>query len=530
MKGLRLQLSTLKKLFSFSSNSFFSTVAGASALIVLFSFISRATGFIREIVTASFFGINVKFDFFLVGAVLPVIIVSIIQYFFQNFFIPVYLNIYNTDKSKSEVFFRKIFLFVIIYSALFLILISIFADLIVGAFIAGGEGKSIAKNVMMIMICSIPFQSLAYLISSYLQAHKDFSLPAISQLWMNLLSIISIILLTRAIDIYSIPAGYLLGSIFQFGFLLWKLKLQGFKLFGDINYTYRKNQLWKMISLVLLIEIFGQLYVFIDRLFVEKIDAGGLASLNYASIIYLLPISMVAIGFSTAIFPRITETLMNKEFHLFSLIFRKAVAILVFLFLPLTIVFIFWSQPIIQLFFQRGEFDNHATLITSKLLSIYAASLLFISIYSLINKTLFAQMNYFPLLFLQFLGIVSKLLLSVLLVDSFKQYGLAVSSTISYLFISIAALIYLFKKLEILSFTELVKDFFLILINSLFSFLLTLFIYQYFHSDLFIINLLFILIFFFIYFFNSFLLKSVHVRFLYEEYFIKSGLKKTPNS
>ena len=74
------------------SRKFTSTVAGASLLLATLGLLSRGIGFIREVVFASYFGLGKNYDIYLVGAVLPITIDTIIFYLVQNYFIPSFHN------------------------------------------------------------------------------------------------------------------------------------------------------------------------------------------------------------------------------------------------------------------------------------------------------------------------------------------------------------------------------------------------------------------------------------------------------
>ncbi len=72
---------------------FTSTIAGASIFISVIGLLSRGLGFIREMIFANNFGLETEFDLYLVGAVLPITINTIILYIGQNYFIPEFQKI-----------------------------------------------------------------------------------------------------------------------------------------------------------------------------------------------------------------------------------------------------------------------------------------------------------------------------------------------------------------------------------------------------------------------------------------------------
>jgi len=90
-------------------NKFTSTIAGASILITGVGLFSKGFGFLREIVYANNFGLQSNFDYYLIGAVLPITINTAIFYLAQNYFIPIYNNKLRTGKDDAEKFLLNSF-------------------------------------------------------------------------------------------------------------------------------------------------------------------------------------------------------------------------------------------------------------------------------------------------------------------------------------------------------------------------------------------------------------------------------------
>ena len=93
------------------SEKFSSTITGAFITITLIIIISRALGFFREILFAKYFGTSNAFDIYLIGAVIPITINTIVLYLGQNYFIPRYNYIKSKGENPDEKFFKTIFIF-----------------------------------------------------------------------------------------------------------------------------------------------------------------------------------------------------------------------------------------------------------------------------------------------------------------------------------------------------------------------------------------------------------------------------------
>ena len=123
------------------SRKFTSTVAGASLLIATIGLLGRGIGFIREVVFASYFGIGKDFDIYLVGAVLPITVGTILLYTGQNYFIPSYNNYKQND---TQEFVGRSFITFLFFGLVIAFLLFIAANPIINLYM--GDSPASAKE------------------------------------------------------------------------------------------------------------------------------------------------------------------------------------------------------------------------------------------------------------------------------------------------------------------------------------------------------------------------------------------------
>jgi len=279
---------------------------------------------------------------------------------------------------------------------------------------------------------------------------------------------------------------------------------------------------------ILLIESIGQLYVILDRYFYTSVESGGIASLNYAYIIFILPISIFSIALATAVFPKITDTINNGSVAETEKIYKDSISINLLLFIPITFVFFQFGDTIVRLAFERGKFVDESTAVTVTALKCYSISLVFYSVYSVLNKMFYSTNMAKTLLIITLFGILIKLIFNYLLVSDYQQYGLAVSTTISYLFFFLISFILITIKLKIKNSSFFFKEFIFQLLNCFICYLMVLIILESFgFFD--IISQIFLLLFFVTtYLINLFFLdhKSSDIFYLIKDKFIFNRIFK----
>ena len=423
------------------SRKFTSTVAGASLLLAALGLLSRGIGFIREVVFASYFGLGQNYDIYLVGAVLPVTIDTIIFYLGQNFFIPSFHNFSARSKEDKDKFLRFNFWFFSFVGIVVALLMFLFSSQIVSLYLSDASPEVIKKatDVFNIFLITIPFTTSVSILTALLHSEFNFVSPGISRLFLNISIIVLVALFTPALDIYSIPIGYVAGTILQLIYLLAKTDL---KLFGE---SFKGSTLSSVLKgsflITVVVESISQLYIVSDRYFISSVDSGGIAALNYAQTLYLLPIAIVTLALSTAVLPKLSKSFASGSYNELEQTYNDGVKINLFIFVPLTFIFFFYGNDLIRIIYQRGNFSSSGTALTFSVLKYLAISFVFYSTYSITNKLMYSANLIKALLYITLAGIIIKIVFNFLLVDILKQDGLAVSTSLSYLFFFVSSVL-----------------------------------------------------------------------------------------
>ncbi len=461
---------------------FFLTVTGASLIIIFFGGINKFLGMIREIIFANNFGLNKSYELYLLSVVIPTVINTFIVYVGQNFFIPQYNRIkIQYGDVEARVFFNKALALFFILSLCTTIGLILSENLILNLF---GSGLTLnefvtAKKILFIVLFTIPLTGLMAVLLAYLQAEYDFKNAFISHLFLNLTLILVVILLTPALGIFSIPIGFLLGTLLQVGFLfIFVRKKIVFQDYWSKKGDFVKQFPAKVFLMTVFIELIGQLYVFIDRIFYSSVEPGGIAALNYATTIYLIPLSILSMAFSSAIFPKFSETYSSGRRDEIQNSLYSSMRITFFFFIPIALIFIIYAKPIVEVIYHRGLFNANDVAMTAEVLKIYSYSLIFFALYSILNKLLFGISAVKWLLVSSAIVIIVKGVTSYLLVVKYQQNGLAAASTISYLMYFIFGIAIVAKKIHLKKLNSPISAFLLTGVNAGFAILVTEFLFK----------------------------------------------------
>lgn len=415
---------------------FTSSVAGASLLLTSVGLVSRGLGMVREMVFAGSFGLSTQYDLFLVGTIIPLTVNTIVIYIAQNYFIPVYNRLKANYPEEAKTFVFKSVVMFVLGGILALTIIFLLSDQIIRLYLNSPVSDSaiLAVKVFRIYAFTIPLNAAFAVLAAFLYSEFDFKLPVFSQLFVNTAVIISVIVFSGNIGVLSIAFGYLTGICLQLIFtvvyiLRTKLKLVSIKR-GNKKLLYWDSGL----IIIIIIESLSQVYVISDRYFLSEVAKGGIAALSYSLNLFQLPVVIISVALSTALFPSFSKSFVENNVQEIKDKLAKFFSINLYLFIPLTFVYVFFGDVIIRIIFERGVFSSKDSYMTFETLRFLSISLIFYSSYAVLNKLLYSMELVRQLLIITVIGCSVKIIANFIMVGYLKQEGLALGTSISYIF------------------------------------------------------------------------------------------------
>lgn len=401
---------------------------------------SRVFGFVREILTASFLGAGAAAD----GLVFAIKFPSFFRRLFAEgalnaSFIPLFAGLLATKgENEARSFAEQILtiwvgaLFVLI--VLIELFLPIILPVIVPGFSATPERLFYAIEFSRITFPFIFFISLTALYSGILNSFDKFAIVACSPLVGNMV-IIAVVLSVQ--DLVFSP-----GSAFAWGVMLsgigqllcvWipafrrgmGLRLVWPQLSGNVVAFFK----------ILAPAAFGsgvvQVNLFIGAFMASWLPVGCMSYLSYADRLNQLPLSVIGIAVSTVLLPILSRHIRGEAWEEARKVQSQAIEFSMFLTLPATIALVFLADPLIQLVFERGAFttaDSHATAWTLQALAVGLPAYVLIKIFS---SNFFARQDTRTPLYTACVGIGVDIALSLALMDTYHQVGIAFATAIA---------------------------------------------------------------------------------------------------
>lgn len=341
---------------------------GLSSLALL----GRIAGFIREILMASKFGANSTTDAYLTTLILFDLSIAA-----NTAIISATLS-YLSRPNQLGKSYEKSLTKISVYAALAGILISFisfpFVDWIL-PHLLGTKYPAInvfGNSVKLLMILFSAVISCGIL-SAVLQLKGKLSIPGGLTIFLNGFSILSLVFLSGKLEIISIPAGLLIGTIL---FYVFQFVLTSKNSTPDYPEASIEILPW-IISIAL---VFGNLLLpsvvtLFERYFAFGMSEGTYSHYSYAIKLGLLPLTIFGYAISTSLLPIQTKFIRENNSDEFDRITIYAFLIgLISAAILVTIIFIF-AQPIVKILYEHGKFISIDTIATASVLRIYSLGL-----------------------------------------------------------------------------------------------------------------------------------------------------------
>jgi len=348
---------------------------------------SRILGFFRDVILAKLLGTGLRADAFFVALKIPNLFRDLVGEGATNAAVVPVMSEYLQRKEREE-FWR----FVGVVLALALIVLSLItiigvicAPLIVRA-IAPGFMADPPKLILAIRLTKWMFPYLIFIgLTAYcmgiLFTFRSFWVPAFSPCLLNISIIASALIASRTMDepVFGLAVGVLVGGVLQLLAQFRPLAKTGMKLIRPVSLKHPGAQ---KIGRLLVPRMLGsgvyQLTVLIDTFCASLamiVGQGGISAIYYANRIIQLPMGVFSIAMASAVLPSLSGHANKND----TASIRKTVAFslenIFFVMCPTMVFILLLSEPIIRILFQRGEFGDYSTSITSFALSFYALGL-----------------------------------------------------------------------------------------------------------------------------------------------------------
>jgi putative peptidoglycan lipid II flippase len=376
------------------------SVAQAAVLIALITFFSKFVGFAREVVIARQFGATGQTDAFLVGMMVPSLILGLFAGGLSTLIVPWYLGHKRQDPERARLLVNQVTLVWTIVFALVCLGVWLFAPQLVHVFARGFEESryDLAVQITRLLVPMGFMGIMTGLFTGLLQAESSFLVAIMWTFLGNIAVVVCLLAFSSRMGIHAWTLGQTAMAVVSFVPLV--VLLAG-KRYGFLRHFDVRHMDWPAVlqfaALLMPLVLAGSVHslnVMVDRWVASRLPEGAIAALNFSGRVWTLPISLVAGPIAIATFPSFSAMAADgSALHAMDDKVRRTVAFLAYIVVPSSVGIVILATPVTRLLFQRGAFDAAATTITASCVQMYALGLVFEAIAPVLAKVFYAFKN-----------------------------------------------------------------------------------------------------------------------------------------
>ncbi len=411
----------IKKLFKFSSR----TITSAALLLGGASFLSRILGLIRARIFAYQFGAGIELDMYYAAFRVPDLIFSIIiMGAVSSAFIPIFTAERLKDKKNSHWLLANNFLhtfsFLILILALVLIIV---APYLVKAIAPGfnAEAQRITTTLTRIMLIQPIILAISGIIAGILQSFNLFFAYALSPIMYNIGIISGALFFAPRWGIKGLAVGVVLGALFHLLIQIPSLISTGYKYHFHINL---KDKMMRKIVKLTIPRSLGlatiQLNTIVITAIASTLAVGSIAIFNYANDIQYVPLGIIGIAYAAAAFPSLSTAFAKKDLKSFRLFVSKTLLEIIYLVIPVTVLFFLLRNEITNVLLHTGAFSSNDVKITATLIGIFCIGIPFQSLIPLLSRAFFALHNTITPVVINLISVGINISLALFLIKNFQ--------------------------------------------------------------------------------------------------------------
>ena len=412
----------------------------AAWIIAFVTIVSKLIGFLRDIVIANFYGAGMVSDAYFYAYQIPsisIILLGGIGGPFHSAVVSVFSKMIPNLEEKAPANVNKLFNTFLTSSFLVFLLLGIlvfaFSDVIMQIIISNGSPELIRLASLHLKIMA-PVMTVGGVVGIYygiLIVYKEFLIPNISPILMSLAIIAIISLVHNDNSGVVLAAATTVGALCQFVYQLPKLKQLGFKFKPNLevmNNPQFKNIL-ELLFPAILSSTVGQVYIYVDMFFASQLQEGAWSAIGYANRLFQFPVGVLVTAFLVPLFPIFSKLVGEKDYDNIRYYFNKGVGLLNFAAFPVLVLILLLSTNAIQLIFQRGAFNEVATMMVSEALCYLSISIIFYVFRDSITRVFYAFNDSRTPFLVALSSIVIKFILNFLFVKQLGIGGITLSTS-----------------------------------------------------------------------------------------------------
>src|SRR5690625_3327671 len=413
-----------------------------AAVISGFTFLSRITGLIRDILIARSFGAGGLTDAFWVAFRIPNLLRRLFaEGAFSQAFVPILGDVKNTQPAQATQ--QLIDRVAIVLTAILMLvtLIGMIATPWVVSLMASGmrtaERQAEFSAAIWMTRAMFPYilcMSLVAFASGILNTWSRFAIPAFTPMLLNLAMIAASLWLVNYIDppIYALAIGVMAGGVLQLSMQWIALMRLGIaprlnlRLDRALRDAYVRKIIQKMIPATVGVSV-AQISILINTNIATWLQTGSVTWLSFADRLMEFPSALLGVALGTVLLPYLSAAHAKKDLQTYQRLLEWGLQLIFMFGLPAALGLALLSEGLVATLFNYGAFSAADVLQTQSAVIAYAAGLIGLLSIKVLAPAFYARQDIKTPVHIAIVVLILTQLMNLIFVPWLKHGGLALS-------------------------------------------------------------------------------------------------------
>lgn len=353
----------------------------------------KAVALAKEMVVAYYFGTSGALDAYLIAFLLPSLAVNVFGASFQSALIPALVGGANAgdeaDRTRfvTECFTRYVMTLVVL-TGILAVTASLFVEVI-----GYGDKFSADQRTAHLIYLLVPvffFGSLSTFFTALLAAKKKFIIAALIPVVTSVITAVFLVLFAGHWGIESLALGVVIGFAAEAAILFGVVMLDGARLrIVWAVVSDRTRGVFRQTRHIAVGAVLMSGTTLADQAMATWLEEGAVATLSYATRLTAVLLTIAA-SLSTVSLPYFSELVESRDWQILRQTGRKLGGAVILGSALLIAIVVYFSEPIIAVMFERGNFTQSDTLQVAWVQAIFVLQLPFYVLAHLGMRVLYA--------------------------------------------------------------------------------------------------------------------------------------------
>ncbi len=418
------------------------SLAGAAGIVALGFIGSRLLGLVRSVAIADAFGTDPELSAYWVAFRLPDLVFQVLAgATLSAAFIPVFSRVAVRQGEEGAWRLASSVLNLVSIATVVLAGLAFLLAPWIVPLLAPGLGEETGREAELqaqaveltrFMMLSPLFFGISGMLTGILNARQHFVAPAVAPIIYNLSIILSAVFLADRWGVHGLAWGVVIGSLGHLLVQVPALAAAGMRWKPSFEFASEAvRDVLRLMGPRVIGLAATQINFIVVIFFASFISDEAISAMNYAFLMMMLPVGVVGMAISTAVFPTLSQQAAASEFDALRHSTARALRTILFLAIPASVGLLVLAEPSVRLLFERGAFGEASTDIVVGALMLYAIGIFGHAGIEILSRGFYALSDTRTPVIVAVSAVVLNIVLSAALVSPFGIEGLALAASLT---------------------------------------------------------------------------------------------------